>query len=157
MPARVIDEAIDPAVTRKGAFDQVPDIINPSHIAENELRIAGLTVSILILQSRDYRRALSFVVTADHDLRSGSNKLVSTALADAAATTGDDYDLVRIKQACHSNLRSARLSLAWLLKREASNGNRPRNPWPIRERTLDPESNDRVGARLVRKNFPKAR
>jgi hypothetical protein len=104
MPACIVYQAVDLAMTLDGRIDQILNVGSVAHIAINERESTGISVHFR-LQAGGDRRAFQFVVTANHHLRACFDKLPSTALADAAATACDDYNLICIKEAGHANLR----------------------------------------------------
>src|SRR5258707_12707377 len=104
MPAGIIDQTINAAVPSERSFDQIANLFGPGHVTVNEISVAKTLTLNRVAQSRRHSGALGFVVAADNDFRTCSHELLSTTLADTAATAGDDYDFIFVGYVSHERL-----------------------------------------------------
>src|SRR5882724_2873395 len=101
MPSSIIDQAVEPAVTRNRSVDQIADVVSPGDIAVNKVGIAGSLLLGGAAQPGSHARSFICVVAADDDLGARIHKLFRTTLADAAAATGDNYDFICVTHVSH--------------------------------------------------------
>src|SRR6266699_37771 len=104
MPPGIVNQAINLAVACDSGIDQLANILSLTNITVDKTYVAGLRPNGFA-QERCGRLPLCFVLGADDDARTGFDKLLSATLANAAAASGDNHDLVRIDQTWHLNLR----------------------------------------------------